>query len=85
MGSIAAGFKVFLEETSSFWIEQKWQDKLAAGFTIGSCPSGDKLGTLVGLVSFAAEHGMIWVGLNEVGSRFTNDGYDINHDGSRMG
>lgn len=63
MGSVSAQFKAFMDGTSATWALQGWRDKLAAGFTHSAAPSGDKLGTLVQLAIFAAQHGMIWVGL----------------------
>jgi hypothetical protein len=45
------------------WALQGWRDKLAAGFTHSAALSGDKLGTLTQLAVFAAQHGMVWVGL----------------------
>lgn len=63
MGSVSAGLKEFMEHTSGLWFQQQWQDKLAAGFTNSGSWSGDKLNTLVDMAVFAAQHGMIWVGL----------------------
>lgn len=63
MGSASAAFKGFMDSTSTVWALQGWRDKLAAGFTHSAAPSGDKLGTLVQLAVFAAQHGMVWVGL----------------------
>lgn len=63
MGSASAQFKAFMDSTSAIWALQGWRDKLAAGFTHSAAPSGDKLGTLMQLAIFAAQHGMIWVGL----------------------
>ena len=62
MGSVSAEFKKFMELTSPFWIERKWRNKVAAGFTNSASPSGDKLSTLQQLSIFAAQHGMIWIG-----------------------
>ena len=62
MGSVAAGFKEFMDESSDRWSQQRWADKLAAGFTIATYPSGDKLSSLTQLAVFAAQHGMVWVG-----------------------
>jgi multimeric flavodoxin WrbA len=45
------------------WTEQRWRDKLAAGFTNSAGMSGDKLQTLQQLAGFAAQHGMTWVSL----------------------
>ncbi len=63
MGSAAAEFKKFMEVSSKKWTALNWKDKIAAGFTNSTCYSGDKLSTLVQLVIFAAQHGMIWVTL----------------------
>ncbi len=63
MGSASAQFKAFMDSTSAVWALQGWRDKLAAGFTHSAALSGDKLGTLTQLAVFAAQHGMVWVGL----------------------
>jgi len=63
MGSLSAPFKAFMEVTSSIWFKQGWKDKLAAGFTNSGSMSGDKFNSLVQLVTFAAQHGMLWVSL----------------------
>jgi hypothetical protein len=52
-----------MDETAPVWALQGWRDKVAAGFTHSAAPSGDKLATLMQLAVFAAQHGMIWVGL----------------------
>lgn len=64
MGSVAAVMKQFMELSSARWQEQKWADKLAAGFTNSGSQNGDKQNTLVEFLTFAAQHGMIWVNLN---------------------
>jgi NAD(P)H dehydrogenase (quinone) len=63
MGSASGQFKSFMDSTSAIWALQGWRDKIAAAFTHSAAPSGDKLGTLTQLAVFAAQHGMIWVGL----------------------
>jgi len=64
-GSLSAEMKRFLESTVGRWIDgPRWKDKLAAGFTNSKTMSGDKLNTLFDLSVFAAQHGMIWVGLD---------------------
>ena len=64
-GSVSAEMKRFLEGTVDRWINgPRWKDKLAAGFTNSKTMSGDKLNTLFDLLAFAAQHGMIWVGLD---------------------
>jgi multimeric flavodoxin WrbA len=62
MGNVSGPFKTFMDASSKPWLERKWQDKLAAGFTISGSPSGDKLNTLQSLMIFAMQHGMVWVG-----------------------
>ena len=62
MGNIAAEMKKFLEASVKKWFAAAWKDKIAGAFTNSSSFSGDKLNTLQGLVVFAMQHGMIWVG-----------------------
>jgi len=87
MGSASADFQKFCEATSRFWIEQKWKDKLAAGFTNSASQSGDKLNTLMQLAIFAAQHGMLWVslGLLPGNNASTASAYDLNRLGSFLG
>jgi multimeric flavodoxin WrbA len=66
MGNVSGLFKMFMDASSKPWLEQKWKDKVAAGFTISGSPSGDKLNTLQSLMIFAMQHGMIWVGNAEM-------------------
>jgi multimeric flavodoxin WrbA len=64
-GSVSAEMKRFFESTVDRWADgPRWKDKLAAGFTNSKTMSGDKLNTLFDLAVFAAQHGMIWVGLD---------------------
>jgi multimeric flavodoxin WrbA len=89
MGSASAPFKAFMDASAPIWALQGWRDKLAAGFTHSAAPSGDKLGTLVQLAVFAAQHGMIWVGLGLPPSYASADrtasGGDVNRLGSHLG
>ncbi len=62
MGNIAAEMKMFMEASVKKWFAAVWKDKIAGAFTNSSSFSGDKLNTLQGLVIFAMQHGMIWVG-----------------------
>jgi multimeric flavodoxin WrbA len=56
-----------MEETlQPRFLEQRWKDKLAAGFTNSAGMSGDKLLVLQQLAGFAAQHGMIWVTLGQL-------------------
>lgn len=61
MGTISAEFKKFMDSSSKPWYEQKWKDKIAAGFTNSTGLSGDKANTLLTLVTFASQHSMVWV------------------------
>lgn len=87
MGSPSAGIKKFMEMTSTRWMEQKWADKLAAGFTNSGSHNGDKQNTLVGLATFAAQHGMVWINLNLLPGNNTAAGSveDLNRLGSCLG
>ena len=67
MGSASAVFKAFLEAAfRPHWIEQRWKDKIAAGFTNSASQNGDKLSTLLQLVVFAMQMGMVWVGVGDL-------------------
>ncbi len=67
MGSASARMKAFMEESlRPQFLERRWQDKLAAGFTNSAGMSGDKLCTLQQLAGFAAQHGMIWIPLGQL-------------------
>lgn len=81
MGSVASEFKRFMDSTSKFWLDQTWKNKIAAGFTIGTSPSGDQLNTLLQLFVFSMQHGMIWVGQDQLGSRYSGDNKRINENG----
>jgi multimeric flavodoxin WrbA len=60
MGSASAIFKAFLEAAfKPHWLEQRWKDKIAAGFTNSASQNGDKFSTLLQLTVFAMQMGMI--------------------------
>lgn len=86
-GSASAQFKAFLDATSARWIEGRWKNKLAAGFTVSAGMSGDKLATLQQINHFAMQHGMIWVGLGLLPGNNTSTGSpeDLNRLGGFMG
>lgn len=64
-GSLSSSLKKFMEDsTQPVWNEFKWRNKIAAGFTNSGSFSGDKLNSLIGMALFAAQHGMLWVGLD---------------------
>ncbi|MFI0900240.1 flavodoxin family protein [Streptomyces sp. NPDC020983] len=88
MSGSSAVFRAFTEATTGVWGDgMQWKDKIAAGFTNSGTMSGDKLHTLVDLALFAAQHGMIWVGLAEYGGWNTTAGSseDLNRLGSWLG
>ncbi|WP_419709746.1 flavodoxin family protein [Pseudomonas sp. NFX224] len=87
MGSASAAFKAFMEATASFYLAQPWRDKLAAGFTNSGCLCGDKLNTLLQMAVFAAQHSMIWVGLDVLPARSATGRFDgqMNRLGSSLG
>ena len=62
MGSASGVMKQFMDATSKAWMEMKWKDKIAAGFTNSGSLSGDKVVTLQQFATLAAQQGMIWVG-----------------------
>jgi NAD(P)H dehydrogenase (quinone) len=64
MGGPAAEFKAFADASSDRWSAQRWRDKVAAGFTSGTCPNGDQSHTLAYFTVLAAQHGMIWCNLD---------------------
>jgi multimeric flavodoxin WrbA len=87
MGSAAAGLKAFMEATSKIWAEQKWKDKLAAGFVNSGSQGGDKESVFHQLVTFAMQHGMIWVGLGLLPGNNSSKGSveDLNRLGFSIG
>ena len=88
MGSASAIFKAFLEAAfQPHWLEQRWKDKIAAGFTNSASQSGDKLTTLFQLAVFAMQMGMIWVGVSDLPGNNWSGGSrsDLNRLGTWMG
>ncbi|HEX6979986.1 MAG TPA: flavodoxin family protein [Alphaproteobacteria bacterium] len=87
MGSLSAPFKAFIDSTSKTWAARKWRNKIAAGFTNSGSQSGDKLNSLLQLVTFAMQHGMIWVGLDLPPGNNHSKGSiaDLNRLGSSVG
>jgi len=66
MGSVSSVCKAFMEATLHLWASQGWKDKFAGGFTNSAGLSGDKLNSLVDLVVFASQLGMIWVSIGDL-------------------
>ncbi|MEO6599841.1 MAG: flavodoxin family protein [Polyangiaceae bacterium] len=88
MSGSSAGFRTFVEATSSAWADNlRWRNKIAGGFTNSCCMSGDKLNTLVEMALFAAQHGMIWVGMATFGGWNSSKGSsdDVNRLGGWLG
>jgi NAD(P)H dehydrogenase (quinone) len=87
-GLISAKLKQFFEDsTKPVWHGLKWRNKIAAGFTNSGAQSGDKLNTLVSMALFAAQNGMIWVGLDLFPGNSSSTGSvnDLNRLGSWLG
>lgn len=83
-GALGWKMKKFFESTTGpVWSELKWRGKVAAGFTNSGTPSGDKLGTLISLALFAAQHGMVWVNLDLLPG--SGEGKDLNRLGGWLG
>lgn len=87
MGSASAALKSFMEATSKVWAEQRWKDKVAAGFVNSGSQSGDKETVFQQLVAFAMQHGMIWVGLGLLPGNNSSTGSldDLNRLGFSLG
>jgi len=87
MGSASARFKEFMDASSKPWMARAWKDKVAAGFTTSASQSGDKLNTLIQLMVFANQHGMLWVGMDLMPGNNNSKGSvnDLNRLGSFSG
>ena len=87
MGSVSAEYKHFMDGSSKRWMDQRWKDKIAGGFTNSGAFCGDKLNSLIQLNIFAMQHSMIWVGagLKQSSGDKEPDGSHVNRLGSYMG
>jgi NAD(P)H dehydrogenase (quinone) len=83
MGNVTGQFKMFMDASGDAWFNQKWKNKLAAGFTNSHSASGDKLTVLIQMTIFAAQHGMLWVGQAE--KREGSGPEHVNRLGSYLG
>jgi len=85
--SISAVFKTFMEAAFPHWFEQRWKDKIAAGFTNSASQSGDKLLSLIQLAVFASQLSMIWVPVGDPPGNNWSGGSvnDVNRLGSWLG
>jgi multimeric flavodoxin WrbA len=82
MGGPSSQFKAFADASGSRWGRQRWAGKVAAGFTIGSNANGDQGHTLIAFSLLAAQHGMIWCGLDLPGG---SDPLGRNRMGTQLG
>jgi multimeric flavodoxin WrbA len=82
MGGPSAQFKAFADATSERWSKQVWAGKVAAGFTTGAFAGGDQLNTLTYFSILAAQHGMLWCGIDIAGE---GDPNGLNRLGSQLG
>lgn len=62
LGGVSGPFKSFMDATGGLWRSQALKGRMAAGFTVSSLPSGDKLTTLLSMLVFSMQHGMVWIG-----------------------
>lgn len=87
MGAVSGPFKLFMDQTSKIWMDRGWQNKLAAGFTVSGSQAGDKFATLSQLATLAAQHGMLWVSLNQLPGNNSSAGSveDLNRIGGSIG
>ena len=87
MGGVSADFAKFKDWTSIRWVEGKWRNKLAAGFTVSASWNGDKHNTLYQLLTLAVQHGMVWVGLGLPPGNNNSKGSsaDLNRVGASIG
>ncbi len=85
MGMVSGIFKCFADATAPLWMNHTWQDKLAAGFTTSSHPSGDKVMTLHYLVTLATQLRMVWLGPTAQASHLTGSNQGIDQWGYYLG
>jgi len=62
LGGVSGPFKLFMDATGGLWRSRRLAGRLAAGFTVSSLPAGDKQSTLLSMLTFCMQHGMLWVG-----------------------
>lgn len=64
MGGPAAQFKAFADASSERWPTKIWDNKWAAGFTVGASASGEQSATLQYFSILAQQQGMVWLGMD---------------------
>jgi NAD(P)H dehydrogenase (quinone) len=85
MGGPSGDFKKFADASAKVWFSQGWKDKIAGGFTCSLNMSGDKYSTLMYFVTFAMQHGMVWVGTGMMPPREPGHPDETNRLGSSIG
>ncbi|WP_368184014.1 flavodoxin family protein [Aestuariibius sp. HNIBRBA575] len=86
MGNAAWQFKKVADTSAQRWFTRAWQDKLFGGFTNSGSPSGDKGMTMAWFQTLAAQHGGLWVSLNQMPANTkANTAADMNHFGGSAG
>ncbi|MFO1237641.1 MAG: flavodoxin family protein [Alphaproteobacteria bacterium] len=87
MGMPSTPFKAFMEGAFAAWFQQGWKDKFAGGFTNSASLNGDKTNTLIQLLVFAAQMGMIWVPMGDHPGANWSGGSERDHNrlGSFLG
>jgi NAD(P)H dehydrogenase (quinone) len=80
-GSLSSEMKTFFDSLGDVFMNKKWRDKVASAFTHSSALSGDKLMTLMQMMIFSMQNGMIWVGQDLLpGEKVTHEWTDIDHN-----
>lgn len=86
MGGPAWQFKKFADASSKRWMERSWADKLMGGFTNSASTNGDKGTTMLYLATLAAQHGGLWVSLNQMpANMLASTDQDMNRAGGSLG
>jgi len=79
-GSVSSEMKSFFDSIGEIFFKKKWHNKIAGAFTHSSSLSGDKLMTLMQMMIFAMQNGMIWVGQDLLpDEEVIHEWNDINH------
>lgn len=85
MGGVSAEFKKFADTSSKIWFNRGWVGKVAGGFTNSKSMSGDKLSSLQYMVTFAAQHGMVWISSELPPTNKPGQADELNRLGSTLG
>jgi len=85
MGNVSGVFKTFMDASSAIWFSRGWVNKVAGGFTCSGSLSGDKLNTLQALSLYALQHGMVWLGPEDICTEFDAQPHNTNRLGSHLG